>query len=215
MTQEGYLAALKLSLSGLAAEEIEEILRDYERHFIDGLAGGRSEGDIASSLGEPRKIAAEFRAAAHLEAVKQESNLENHAPGLAGSPVVQTQKKSNIDTHHRVVAILHMVAGGIAFLGIAGLFLFTRIFSAAVSLPADSWPFNLLLAFGAVIGLVLAIVALAEMLAGWSLLDGNAKAKPWVIAFGIVHMFNIPLGTALGIYTLWALLRETPTTSPL
>ena len=29
-----------------------------------------------------------------------------------------------------------------------------------------------------------------------------------VIALSILHLLNFPIGTALGIYSLWALLRE-------
>jgi uncharacterized membrane protein len=87
MSQEAYLASLKRSLSGLPADQIEEILRDYEQHFADAMHCGRSADDVARALGDPRKIALEFKALMHIEAFQNKHSLANFgrmALGLLG-----------------------------------------------------------------------------------------------------------------------------------
>lgn len=57
MNQKQFMGGLRDELSHLSEEEIAEILADYEEHFAEGRRQGRSEEDIARSLGHPRTIA--------------------------------------------------------------------------------------------------------------------------------------------------------------
>jgi len=62
-------------------------------------------------------------------------------------------------------------------------------------------------AVGAAIACFLMLVSLPGMLAGIGLL----KMQPWArivgIIVGVLHILSFPLGTALGVYTLWVLLN--------
>jgi hypothetical protein len=62
-------------------------------------------------------------------------------------------------------------------------------------------------AVGAGIACFLIVLSLPGMLAGIGLL----KMRPWAriiaIVVGVLHILSFPLGTALGIYTLWVLLN--------
>ncbi|HAU5283305.1 TPA: DUF1700 domain-containing protein, partial [Clostridioides difficile] len=40
--------------------EVNDILRDYEEYFVDGLIEGKSDMEIISSLGSPKSIAKEL-----------------------------------------------------------------------------------------------------------------------------------------------------------
>jgi hypothetical protein len=53
--------------------------------------------------------------------------------------------------------------------------------------------------------LVLAIAAMG-FFTGWGLLQREAWARTVALVVGFVALLRIPLGTALGIYTLWVLL---------
>ena len=77
MNQQAYLASLKRSLSGLPGDQVDDILRDYEQHFADAMRSGRSAGDVARALGDPRKIALEFKALIHVEAFQNKHSLAN------------------------------------------------------------------------------------------------------------------------------------------
>jgi hypothetical protein len=54
-------------------------------------------------------------------------------------------------------------------------------------------------------GLVL-IKAAAGFISGWGLLQREPWARAATLIVGFISLFNVPLGTALGIYTLWVLL---------
>jgi hypothetical protein len=59
--------------------------------------------------------------------------------------------------------------------------------------------------FLASIGAFLTVVAVAGIAAGWGLLDRRPWARSLAIVLGIIKLLEFPIGTALGIYTLWAL----------
>jgi hypothetical protein len=64
--------------------------------------------------------------------------------------------------------------------------------------------------FGTVLAVFFALLMAAEIAAGIALLKGSLTGRVFVIAFGVLHLLNFPLGTVIGIYTLWALLRTQP-----
>jgi len=79
MNKQAYLDALQKALAGLPPATVARTMAYYEQHFIDGMAAGRSEADIAEELGEPRKIAMTLRANVHMDAYEQKKNPANLA----------------------------------------------------------------------------------------------------------------------------------------
>jgi hypothetical protein len=49
----------------------------------------------------------------------------------------------------------------------------------------------------------------AAFIAAWGLLDRAPWGRLYAIILGAIALVEVPLGTALGIYTLWVLLPET------
>ena len=82
MTREAFIARLRQGLAGLAEPARAEIVADYETHFADGLAAGRSEADIAAALGDPDRLARELRAEAGLKRWEAERNPESAATAV-------------------------------------------------------------------------------------------------------------------------------------
>jgi uncharacterized membrane protein len=64
MNRAHFMARLRDGLTGLHPSDIDDILADYERHFADGAADGRSEDEVAAALGDPSRLARELRAEA-------------------------------------------------------------------------------------------------------------------------------------------------------
>jgi len=56
------------------------------------------------------------------------------------------------------------------------------------------------------IGILILVKAAAGFLAGYGLLQREAWARILVLILGFLSLFNVPFGTALGVYTLWVLL---------
>lgn len=72
MSRQAFIGRLRLGLAGLPPQVINDIAADYETHFDEGVAAGRSEAEIAAALGDPDRLARELRAEASLK------NWETH-----------------------------------------------------------------------------------------------------------------------------------------
>lgn len=79
MNKLQFLTKLREALSGLPASEIEDIISDYEAHFTEGAAAGRSEADIAAALGEPARVAKELKAEIGLKRLEAKPTPKNFA----------------------------------------------------------------------------------------------------------------------------------------
>ena len=77
MNKEQFLQELSAVLSRLPEEERADILRDYEEYFAVGLENGKSDVEIAASLGSPKKIARELLADYHVEAAERDWSFAN------------------------------------------------------------------------------------------------------------------------------------------
>lgn len=61
MKKKEFIEKLKSLLYGLPANEVKDILADYEEHFMAGMENGKSEEEIARALGNIEDIAQQFR----------------------------------------------------------------------------------------------------------------------------------------------------------
>ncbi len=119
-----------------------------------------------------------------------------------------------IDIHVRVAAWLHIVLGVLAVgvLGLAGLVfgVFGAAAASAVTQGATAGVFGWIAGFGLVLFIIIMAFPVLEIVGGAMLLGGSPAGKVITIIFSILGLINIPIGTAVGIYSLWALLREVP-----
>ncbi len=74
MTRQQFMNRLRNGLVGLQPKTIDEIAADYEGHFDEGIAAGRSELEVADALGDPERHAREIRAEAGLKRWETERN---------------------------------------------------------------------------------------------------------------------------------------------
>lgn len=74
MTRQAFLARLREGLRGLPPRAVNDIMSDYEAHFVEAEADGRSEADVAAALGEPGRLARELRAEIGLRRWEEERN---------------------------------------------------------------------------------------------------------------------------------------------
>ena len=118
-------------------------------------------------------------------------------------------RHNRVQEHVRLVGILWMaysallVVGGIAVEIVAHtIFSGVGVFRQGPPQDISDWLRPLLTFIG---GLVL-LKAAAGFIAGWGLLQREPWARVAALIVGFISLFNVPLGTALGIYTLWVLL---------
>lgn len=74
MTRAEFMGRLRRGLVGLPTTAAADIASDYETHFEDGLAAGRSEAEVAAALGDPDRLARELRAESSAQRWSQEKN---------------------------------------------------------------------------------------------------------------------------------------------
>jgi len=77
MTRSQFLDQLRRGLVGLKSQDVADIIADYNVHFDEGLAKGRSEEEIADKLGDPARLARELRAEAQVRAWEEKPTPYN------------------------------------------------------------------------------------------------------------------------------------------
>jgi hypothetical protein len=116
-----------------------------------------------------------------------------------------------MDIHYRVVGILHIIEATFLMLAILMMSLFFGVIAAFAQIDPSMIAF--IVGLGSFIALPILCLCIGQIVAAIALLRGNQSAKIWVMIFGALSLFNFPIGTALGIYTFWVLLKELPTTT--
>ena len=103
------------------------------------------------------------------------------------------------EEHNKTLATLYFVYGGIHGLTLIGLLLLVFV---AMATPAADLISPRLAAIGIILFLVLLLIAgLFPLLVGYGFLKQKSWVKPLSLTVAIISLVNIPIGTALGIYT--------------
>ncbi len=131
--------------------------------------------------------------------------------GSCGKPVgvavVPLAAGGRVSRHLHTVAILWFAASALNLVGAACLFFVGNIIFGRVVRVEHTWPVHTFLrGLLSTLGVLVFIKALAGFAAGWGLLQRESWARILTLVLGFVSLINIPLGTALGIYTIWVLL---------
>jgi len=115
-----------------------------------------------------------------------------------------------IEQHVKILGILYIVIGG---LGVAAALIVFGVFGGIAGVAragehAEAVP--LLVLLGGLAMIVVLAISAPSLIAGVGLLYFKPWARALTIILSVIHLFSVPLGTALGIYGLWVLLqRET------
>jgi uncharacterized membrane protein len=79
MNKAEFLKAMAQHLSGLSEQDRKEVLYDYEEHFHNGLADGKTEAEIIRALGEPQTIAKQYIANESIKKAETHNSFGNIA----------------------------------------------------------------------------------------------------------------------------------------
>ena len=118
-------------------------------------------------------------------------------------------RRSRVRDHVRLVGILWMAYSALhVVFGVAAIIVAQTIFGHMIHVPDGPPPgvsvwLRPLLTF---VGWLILAKAAVGFFAGWGLLQRQEWARTLALVVGFVALLNVPLGTALGIYTLWVLL---------
>ena len=77
MNKNEFLDQLSANLKGISREDEQDILGDFIEHFKIGLEEGRTEEDLAASLGNPKVLAKQLRADILVKKAEEEASATN------------------------------------------------------------------------------------------------------------------------------------------
>lgn len=116
-----------------------------------------------------------------------------------------------MDSHKRILGIIYIVTGILLLFGMMMVSMFFSLFINWIADAAgdDQWVFTWLVPFIRAIALFVCIViALPSLIAGWGLLNNRAWAMTLALIVGCLRLFSFPIGTAIGIYTIWVYVED-------
>ncbi|MGA7566511.1 MAG: hypothetical protein WBW53_10690, partial [Terriglobales bacterium] len=118
-------------------------------------------------------------------------------------------RRSRVREHVRLVGILWMAYSALHVVaGVGAIVVAKTIFGNVIRIHGGPPPettvwLRPLIEF---VGILILVKAAAGFIAGWGLLQKEDWARTFALVVGFIALLNVPIGTALGIYTLWVLL---------
>src|SRR6185437_1373007 len=115
--------------------------------------------------------------------------------------------RSRLQEHVRLLSILLFAFSAFEIIvGFVLLVLANTIFARMLDTPVPPRPAEFLRVLFTFLGIFVLAKAVAGILAGWGLLNREPWGRVLALVLGFLALIHPPLGTALGIYTLWVLL---------
>jgi hypothetical protein len=137
--------------------------------------------------------------------------------GHAGVPSAAEAADGRVRRNIHRLAILWMISGILRLMGIGWMLIFGKMFfpfmrgwGGPVVWPVGGiWGLDIPFRGGLFsLGIVLAFFGVLHLVLAWGLFEREPWARFLGLVLGFLALLRFPLGTALGIYTLWVLLPE-------
>jgi hypothetical protein len=109
-----------------------------------------------------------------------------------------------MNRHLSLLGLLHLVIG--CFGMVAALIVFVALVGGGI-FSGEAGAFLVTTTLGTVLGVFLAALSLPSLIAAFGLMGRKEWARPLTLVVSVFHLFNIPFGTALAIYSFWVLTR--------
>jgi len=112
-----------------------------------------------------------------------------------------------MDTHKRVLGILYIVSGSLhilIMLFLSALFSILLPFIFEHAKLDEQWILVYIVPFIQIIGVItILLFAIPSIIGGIALLHKKKWGLTLVLILGCFKLFSFPIGTALGVYTIW------------
>ena len=117
--------------------------------------------------------------------------------------------EQELHMHVRIAGWLNIIANGMfLLLGLCGFVFFAGLGILAAADSGDAVALPILGLIGTIALVFFVVLALPGVLAGYGLLKRKKWGQILGIVVGILSVLNIPVGTALGGYTLFVLFQS-------
>jgi hypothetical protein len=109
--------------------------------------------------------------------------------------------------HNPTIAMLSVLQS--AFWLLSGCIVFSTLWGIGlIAGTEDPTALSVMGLIGSIVGILLVILSIPGIIAGYGLLKYKQWARYLVLILAVFDVFNVPLGTAFAIYTFWALVQE-------
>ncbi len=110
-----------------------------------------------------------------------------------------------MEKHLTVVALINITFGIILLC--VGILLFTLIVGGGM-LSRDTEAIFITSLIGTGFGLFFTLLSLPQIFGGIGLLNKKNWARMVILIVSIIGLINIPVGTAIGVYSIWVLMND-------
>ncbi len=111
----------------------------------------------------------------------------------------------DVSRHINIIGLIYIVIGSLYAL--AGLVFITGLARLA-DLVEDDVSEDVLNFSGVTLGIVLLVFAALQIVAGIGLKKYENWARTLTLILSVIGLFSFPVGTILGVYALWVLIRS-------
>ena len=127
---------------------------------------------------------------------------------ISGGPISLSPQRSRIQEHVRLLAIFWFALSAFEVIGGIVLMVLANTLFAQMSMPPapGAPPLSFLRPLMTFVSIFVLAKAAAGFLVGWGLLNRESWGRVLALVLGFLSLLHPPLGTALGVYTLWVLL---------
>jgi uncharacterized membrane protein (DUF2068 family) len=142
--------------------------------------------------------------------------LPGVGPASYGAQALAVAAGGRVRQNIELLSVLWMINGvlrlletfAFSFLGpmvLPGLFGACHLHGWIFPFSSSAWPLSMGFAW---IGILFGAFGIVHLILSWGLHERKMWARPLGLVVGFLALIRFPLGTALGIYTLWVLLPE-------
>lgn len=110
-----------------------------------------------------------------------------------------------MEKHITIVGVMCIVFGVLGLLGALVVFV---IFAGGGLISGDDTAFAVTTSIGSIIAFFIVILSIPEIIGGIFLLQRKEWARILVLILSFLNLINIPLGTILGGYSIWVLMKD-------
>lgn len=130
---------------------------------------------------------------------------------MVGKAIALGESEAGVDQHVKIIGILDIVFGALgALVGFIMLIAFA-LGSALIGASGERGAAGLaaiVASLGLIGGVLILAISIFEIFVGINLQAYKSWARIVQIIFAALGLFSFPIGTAFGIYALWAMLNK-------
>lgn len=114
-------------------------------------------------------------------------------------------EENKMSGHISAVGVLHIVLG---VLGIIGAGISFIVITGGGLISGDSTAIIITSTIASVIAVIILVLSIPGIIGGVGLLKRKSWARILVLILAFINLLNIPVGTVIGVYSIWVLMSS-------